>query len=313
MVKKRKRRLLIVCLLAAGCATPVVRYTPISGPDDQGLTKFQFAESVINFTFGKTSAGITNDEIVISSVPVPYGDKKYAIEGTSVWQNWGVATEVSASFRGDSDLIQQIDVSVTDQRQQAIQAVGSIAGFAGGLLSLAPTSSNVTLPKGISVTTFLSNIPIGCDAKEGRDGLISCHDVQLEGTKDFVADLSIGRRPDDALPASVMDRPFYSSSFFYSACRQMTIVLKPTTANGHVAISASVSVADPLYLETLRIPAKGSITVAPSCGANSKAQDPNLPTAIDYVNALATQAKAVKQSFEKTNSSGAGTANKSSP
>lgn len=292
-----------VILLLIGCAAPLVRYTPVSGPDRGGLTKFQFAESIVKFDFGKTQAGIKNDDIIISSVPIPFGEKKYGISGTGLWRNWGVVTTVNASFRGDSDLIQQITVDIKDERQQTVQALGSIAGMIGGLLSNPAERAAVTLPKGISVTSLLEKLPSNCHGRQPgikaeRDGQVFCDDLALDGTADFTADISISKVPEDALPASIMQSMFYSTNFFYSACRQLTITLKPRKGLDRTAVSSAVAVADPLYLETLRLPAKGNITVAPSCGANSVSQDPGLPTAIDYLNALASQAKAVKQSLE---------------
>jgi len=293
--------LIIAFVLCCGaCATPLVKYTPIKGEDREGLTKFQLSESMINFSFGKTAAGIPTEDIVISSVPVPHGDQKYGIASTGYWENWGVVTTVNASFRGDSTLIQQITVAVTDLRQQAIQALGGIVGTVGGLLSQPAIKPVVKLPMGISVTNFLNALPAGCvntdsSTPVNRNRDITCGNLSLVGTTDFTADITITKVPDDAIPATVMDQTFYSSNFFYSACRNLTIILKPSTGENRLPVSATVAVADPMYVETLRLPAKGSITVAPSCGANSVAQDANLPTALDYLNALATQAKAVKQ------------------
>lgn len=290
-------------LFCSACASPLVEYTPIKGNDADGLTKFQLAESMINFSFGKTAAGIPNDDVVISSVPVPYGDQKYGLSGTGFWSNWGVTTAVNASFRGDTTLLQQITVNVTDQRQQAIQALGGIVGTVGGLLSLQATPTKVTLPTGISVTNLLNSLPAGCTSADksrpaSRNDAITCADLTLAGSADFTADISISKVPDDALPASALDHTFRSSNFYYAACRNLTITLKPAAhVMNRLPVSASVSVADPLFVETLRFPEKGSITVAPSCGANSISQDANLPTAIDYLNTLATQARAVKQAL----------------
>jgi hypothetical protein len=297
--------LLALCALLGGCADPLVYYTPIIKEDNEGLIKFQLAESMINFNFAKTTAGILTDDIVISSVPLPYGEQKFGIVGTRIWQNWGVETTVSATFRGDTDLIQQLSVSVADQRLQAFQSLASIAGVIGGLMSLPSGQQAIALPKGISVSAFLSKMPSGCNAPRGRDGPISCSDLQLDGTRDFIADIAVSQRPIDALSATLMSKPFYSSNFYYSACRYMTISLKPRPDLKKQPISASLSIADPAYVESIRIPAKGNIVVSPSCGASSSALDPSVPTAVDYLNALATQAKAIKESLEGSNSSGA--------
>ena len=103
--------LLALCALLGGCADPLVYYTPIIKEDNEGMIKFANLQNpMINFNFAKTTAGILTDDIVISSVPLPYGEQKFGIVGTRIWQNWGVETTVSATFRGDTDLIQQLSV-----------------------------------------------------------------------------------------------------------------------------------------------------------------------------------------------------------
>jgi hypothetical protein len=302
-VEKRPLISAMILSLTASCASPLVKYNPVIGPDESGLTKFQLAESMISFAYGKTSAGLPTKEINITSVPIPYSDKKYGMSGTGFWENAGVVTTINAAFRGDSPLIQQVTVAVTDERQQALQTLGSIAGAAGGLLTTSDELTSLKLPKGISVTKFLASIPSGCTGS--RDEEIKCRDLQLDGTTDFAADVAVSKKPIDALPASILDKPLASPNFFYSACRQMTITLTPKSSSVRDPISATVAVADPMYVETLRFPEKGNITVAPSCGANSVAQDANLPNAIAYLNTLVTQAKAVKQALDSSNSSGA--------
>lgn len=304
-----------LCAIVSGCSSPLVRYTPVTGPDETGLVKFQLAESVISFDHGKTAAGIPNDTIVISSVPVPHGEKVYGIDGTGIWDNWGVVTVANVTFRGDTTLIQQLQVTETDERVAAINALGGIATNLGGLLSLAAKQDRqaAVLPKGIAVAKFIASPPKGCQGgMTGKDGppakdAISCTGLSLEGTTDFTADISLTAVPVDALPATTLDRTFTSSNFYYSACRQMTIVLKPSiaqAAGGVAPVSVTVAVADPRFLQTIRLPGKGSITVAASCGANSAAQDPGTPTAIDYLNAISAQAKAIKQSLSGSGASG---------
>jgi hypothetical protein len=70
MLELRICTLTLFCGVLGGCGSPVVKYTPINAEDNYGLVKFRFAESVIGFNFGKTSAGIQNEDIVISSVPI---------------------------------------------------------------------------------------------------------------------------------------------------------------------------------------------------------------------------------------------------
>src|SRR5207244_905768 len=82
--------------------------------------------------------------------------------GTGFFENWGVVTTINASFRGDTDLIQQVTVAVTDQRQQAIQSLAGTAIALGGLFSMTGTPSALKLPKGIAITNLLTQSVEGC-------------------------------------------------------------------------------------------------------------------------------------------------------
>jgi hypothetical protein len=299
----------IASVLLVSCASPLVKYKPISSQDQEGWAKFRLAESLVKFDYGKLPSGLANEnDIVIASVPIPHGQNRYGIGGTRFWENWGVSTTVNVSYRGDSDLIQQVSILVVDQRQQAIQAAGGTIASLGGLLALGTAAPKTfKLPKGISVSSLLASPPGRCSRSAEtaeRDQTITCVDLELEGTSDFKADVEVGPVPKDAIDASYLSEGRTSANFYYAACRSMTITLKARQA-ARSDVSATVSVADPRYLQALRFPEKGTITVAPSCGANSLYQDAGLPTALDYLNSLAAQAKAIKQAFDKAKSSGA--------
>jgi hypothetical protein len=120
----------------------------------------------------------------------------------------------------------------------------------------------------------------------------------LSDTDDYKLDVTIDPVPVDAISASQLDGSFSSRVFYYSACRPATIKLIPKPGSGN-PVTASVIVADPSWLETVALPAKGKIISGASCGASSTSDSANLPTAFDYINALMSQAKAVNDAFKK--------------
>jgi hypothetical protein len=304
-----KMPLILVALGLTGCASPLVQYVLITESDDHGYAKFELAESVINFKYGKTQSGVPTSEIIITSVPIPSGTKRYGIAGTSFYENWGAETNVNVAFRDDSPLIQEVAIDVTDRGQQALQALGGATAAFASLLSLSPEPTAQKLPTGISIANFLNSIPDGCaNAAIGlttaqaspktvyRDQRIVCTNVKLEGTDDFTADIVLSARPVDAIAVETLDKPIKSHNFLYAACRSFTITLKGAKGNQN-PVSATVAVADPNWLQTIRFPVKGKITSASSCGASATSQSASLPTAFDYLNTLATQAKAVKEAL----------------
>lgn len=312
------RRISIVAfVLVGGCASPEARYDQIKDTDREGLRKFRFAESVIKFDYVKDQFGAPTDQIVIASVPRPHSDTRYGMTGTDFYDNWGVVTTLNATYRGDSDLFQEVGVSVADKRLEALQTLGSAASALIGIVANTPSpAGKATLPDGISIDTFLNNLPKECAtaAEVGaRDGNLDCKSLPLSGTQAFIADIYISKRPVDAIALSSISWPYTTKSFLYSACRMATITLKasskhPSVAEGTIVASSEVAVADPQWIQTLRFPDKGKVMVAGSCGANSTAEDAKLPTAVDYLNGLITQAGAIKKALDAKDTSGAGSA-----
>ena len=300
---------LIVLMALSGCASPQVQYKKVDSADTDGIGKFRFAESIIKFDYVKGEYGTVTDQLSIVAVPRPYWTTKFGIVGSDFWRGWGVVTTLNVTYRGDTDLIQEVGVDVSDKRVQTIQTIGSLAIGAAGFLAASPVAEKLPLPTGISITGFLEKIPEGCHGSDSskaadRDGDIKCDGLTLDGTIDYVGDIVLSARPVDAFELASIDFPYTSKAFLYSACRSLTVVIRKARDKSIVA-SATVAVADPKWIEALAFPAKGKITVQASCGAGSTAQDASLPTAVDYVNALLTQAGAVKTSLTQKATSGA--------
>jgi hypothetical protein len=296
-ITKRKIKLIVVCGVLSslgGCASPLVQYRRITGPDSSGAQKFKFAASVITFSHPSNKDGQPSDAISITSVPIEASGDVYSIAGTGQLQNWGVSTEIDVTHRGDTKLIQSIGVAVTDNRPNDISELGSIAAAAAAL------AAGANLPNGIDLSAeILDAKNPSCTAPDGESGLITCKDVPLQASGvNYSADLVIQPIPTDAISFSSAGFPtFTSANFLYSACRNATVVLK---AGPSVLASAPIVVADPNFLETIRFPSKGKITVGASCGADSTSSDAALPDGLSYVNTLLTTAQKVRTALNKT-------------
>jgi hypothetical protein len=316
-MKNPRFKLSLSLLLAAGagvsgCASTEVIYKTAPPQDKEGSTRFRFAESMLQFGFQKDATAGNVTAINITSVPLPTGSTRYAIEGGS--STFGVKTTVLATHRADSDLLQTLSVTTTDQRVTWIKTAGSIVT---GLIPffVADTGkpdATKKLPTGIAISLFLDSLPQECAGT--RDADVTCQNLPLAGTSDYVADITISKVPADAFAFATIDfnSGYKSKAFLYSACRNITVTLKVASDRSTVAAQSSTVIADPKWLEAVKLPDKGKITVGAACGADADSQDAQNPTALDFASALVGQASAVKTALEKkpastTSASGAGT------
>lgn len=306
----------------AACASPKVEYSVVSGPDRDGKSKFQLPTSMISFTHPKTKAGIEKkDQVNISSVPVPDDATTFAMDSTDWYQNWGVDTKVQVSYRKDTTLIESVGVEVKDRRQEFAQTLVEIVVGGASLMSLASEDSHkndLVLPKSVDIASILKQTQnnYGCTYQaDDSDASAEVTCSYSEGS--FQMDIKIGKRPEDsfAMDATFYEQPadpenkdaarktkkFKSKTFMYSACRTAGVKLvvnDDTKAAKGRAFEASLVVADSRYLQTLRFPDKGKVTVGASCGANAVASDAGLPSALDYINTLIKQAKVVRDGLK---------------
>lgn len=77
-----------------------------------------------------------------------------------------------------------------------------------------------------------------------------------------------------------------SREFPFSPCIQVKLHVRKGKSSD-VTITPALTIADPSWVETYLIPAKGTITVNGVCGANIKPQNYNPPSTLDIVKAIA--------------------------
>ncbi|MBY0240044.1 MAG: hypothetical protein K2X55_12085 [Burkholderiaceae bacterium] len=298
----------------AGCAAPKVKYDEAKA-GDKGV-RFQLAESLIKFDYAVEAIGPVKAEntskLVIMSVPVPLETKTYTISGTGVMDNWGVKTAIKATHRNDTLLLQELGSEIADTRRQLISDVSSalvnaIPLFAAGAIDDSKSAKSKA-PGAITLTELLTSK----ECLAALDGKVVCTDFKFPkgghvadggAPTPYTADVVISARPLNAIQAPT-SFPFESDSVFYSACRTVTIQVK-NTAVPDLQGSASVRVAEPGWVEQLRLPDKGKVIFGASCGADVVAEDAALPTTMDYVNTVLSSAKAIKEAKDKAKKEGA--------
>jgi hypothetical protein len=327
MNRLRQFLILFSVILLTGCASPLVKYATVTDPDKNGATKFQFADSVIRFEYPKEGEGVaaaTNyNKMTITSIPVVHSSMTYSIDGTSWYENWGVETAIATKHRNDTLLLQEVGSTVSDKRIETIDALAKVATSAIALFGAAAplpadTETNkphYQAPDGLSVSTLFKK---GAEQKcteevNGEEEMITCKNLELTGgyardkdgknAKAYKADITISPRPKGAFRANSITYPYKSNSLIYSACRALHI--KVTNDNQPMlAAEASLVVADPIWLETMRFPNKGKVITGASCGADSVSEDYKLPGPVDYINSLMGAGKTIKDALDEKKKAG---------
>lgn len=282
----------LLLLACAACEGPkaTVEYGLNKGPDPEGLIKFKLAKSAIMVDYAKTADGKATDTSKISLVSVPqeHGGTTYTIGETS---NLLAATHLKVTKRENTDLLQSIGTDVEDKRVELIQQVGAFAGAViGGMAFFAAKTepSAPVLPYAIDISTVLNTAQPGEFDSPGTVG----------GKWSYT--LAIGPAPRDAYATTDYVARFgtgvRSNVLFYSACRDATVTFTSGPFTGKVF---PLRISDPNFVQTIGMPAKGSVTFHTACGVNVTGERANVASTLEVLNALMNQAKTLIESTKK--------------
>lgn len=298
-----------ILIALVGCASPKVTYDLLK-ENDKGV-RFQLAESLIKFDYVIEGAGVVKgvnpSKLLIISVPVPIESTTYTIKGSGALENWGVKTAIKASHRNDTLLLQEVGSEITDTRKQLISDIGTtvsavIPFFAAGTAeSKAVEAGSSEPPNSVTLSDLLKSPSCAADDM----GKVSCKDYRFDSggvsdgklTTPYVADIVISARPKNAVKTPT-NFPLASDAVFYSACRTVTLNVKNAN-NKNLQGAASLRIAEAGWVEQIALPDKGKVTFGASCGADVVAEDAALPTAVDFINASLSAAKAIKEAKDK--------------
>ncbi|MGY2274056.1 MULTISPECIES: hypothetical protein [Pseudomonas] len=288
---------MFLALLGALTGCGAISYHTIERPDPEGLTKFELQSSALRLDTAQTdpaaavggkqkaATAIATGDIVLTSVPTASSSHRYAIEATDHW--WWKTTHLGVTKRPDTDLIQQLTVDTEDNRVKLIESAGAIGVTVVGMLFTEGGIKN-SIPDAQALESELA-------ATKGR----ADNKIPLSfagGTiKGFLA---VEKVPNDAIETQTFIDNYFSKGsdvLIYSACRKGTVELMVA---GELK-TWSVVVADPSYVQTIKIPEKGKLSSHAGCGVDSSSDPSSVASGAEVVNKLVAQTKAIIDAKEK--------------
>lgn len=288
-------------LLVAGCtALPTVKYKQIRSPADmQGVSDTYFlqrsqigialTESAEKGKEGKPDT--TTISVTVTSTPAEHVEFKL---GFTPVRNWRSKTGVNLVKHENTDLPKTVGVEVSNEVVKTITEVGTtIVKVIAGVAAVAGAAEGGPKPCIDSRKQPLLVEPSsdGLGDKGGRQ--------IVEGNAGDKAAGCIAIRydplPPDAIPIASMPVSEDVNAFYYAACRRATV----TVTHRGEAYVGSIRISDPRYLQAAQMPPKGSLTMHSQCGVSVTSEKAaNETTASAIVEALSTQAKAIKDAIE---------------
>ncbi len=177
-------------------------------------------------------------------------------------------------------LVESIGTDIKDNRVKFIQDFGSaiITLASVGVLEGKKTS-DCQWPRVIDINPLLNGPKPDKHSLKGS----------LKNGCDFTIDF--GQVPPDAIPRDRYPFTKRQRTFFYSACRDATVIIN--TPDGE-PVASTVRIADPNFLQTVVYPAKGKITMHSSCGVSTQSELVDTASGLEILNALIAQAKSIR-------------------
>lgn len=287
-----------IALLGALTGCGAISYHTIEKSDLEGLTKFELQSSALRLDIAKAdpaaagggkqkaATALASGDLVLTSVPTASSSHRYAIEATDHW--WWKTTHLGVTKRPDTDLIQQLTVDTEDNRVKLIESAGAIGVAAVGML-FTEGSIKDSIPDAQALESKLA-----ATAGQAKDDIpLSFADGAIQGV------LAVEAVPTDAVKTQTFVDNYFSKKsdvLIYSACRKGTVTL---TVAGEPK-TWSVVVADPSYVQTIKIPEKGKLSSHAGCGMDSSSDPSSVASGAEVVNKLVAQTKAIIDARKKT-------------
>ncbi len=283
--------LLVVSLL--GCATePKVKISKITTGDTQGQIKFKLPKTVVNIVKTESAPDATGKNIsrniAVVTSQIEANDNVYAIAPDD---GFGIETRLNFTHTSDSNyLLSTLGVEVEDNRIKTIQEV------AGLVTTIIPFTAGA---EGVKVVSYPIRIDI-TDAylsKETKDGFSYTGAELINGWKYNISFTSLSA---DVIPLSQIDQLLdrQTNVFFTTACRTATIEFNGD-GDDLEGKSFTFLIADPNFIQTVKIPAKGNIKMRSSCGVDITSEKAASDSTAKVLEALLTQGKAVVDAIDK--------------
>ncbi|MGY4661160.1 hypothetical protein ACVWZ9_001954 [Pseudomonas chlororaphis] len=297
--------------LLIGCVSqPAVKYEQSDkGPnypgDFEGLTKFSLSKSVLYAAIDTETKSVH-----LVSTPAEAGANGNASQVSFMIRpsdGLGTKTHLKVTKRDNTDLLESVGTDIEDNRTKVIESVGGVAvSLIGAIAVASPVSLGghckpepAELPLAIDTEAFLDSTKSRAADQIPRNGSIVRDCVQQVDFR-----IKFGSLPSDAIArdtfvSHIQDTP--QETLFYSACRTATVTFITAPLAGQ---QFTTTVADPNFVQTVKLPAKGKIDMHSACGVNTTSEQSGVSTSAEVMNTLISQAKSVREAWKtKTDSS----------
>jgi hypothetical protein len=238
--------------------------------------------------------------IELGATPSEYRAKKIGIKPVTTWRS---KTSINLTKKANTDLMASAGVEVEETLVKNITDYGGALVKVIALAAVAAASADqpCLVPGGPDV-----KVNIG-DRTPDQNEILA--DGNAQPPREKCVKVTLGKLPPDAIKLSEMPVGTDSNFLYYSACRDATI----SVVQSDVSIQRqqkTVRVSDPLYVQMLQFPPKGSITLHSECGASVQTEKSTGDNMSGVIGALAAQGKAIKDAIDAAKKNGKDTAGK---
>lgn len=261
--------------ISVGCS-PIV-YKTIISQDNEGLTKFNLQSSAIVINEVKANE---NTSLTVTSVPTQ-SKKRYAIEANDYF--FWKSTNLNVEKYPNTDIIKSLTIDTEDHRKEFITSATSIAVTIAAF-GLTASNDKEAYPYILDTEDLLTKDKLG-----DRQGFSATSDKSLNSKP---VNIYFGKIPDDAIETNKFPFTKNSKVYAFSACRTAKVSFDDGTTRREV----SINVADPNFIQTIKIPDKGSITMHSGCGVDTKSEKSSVNSDAEVLSHLVEQVKSALDS-----------------
>jgi hypothetical protein len=241
----------------------------------------------------KTSS-VSEGELANQRIVVAPAQAKSTIRYIDPKQGVLHKTNLSITYFDGLKVAKTVGVEVQDETVKLIQALGAVAGAVGTVALVrgpAKKEGPITLP----IVIDLSDPSLFAD-----DHTQACQPLRAPNT-DYCFTYELTPKEGRDMLTSTQFYGLYTEEYTnklpFSRCVDVTLKIRRSGAQaakeaGEIAVFTT-TIADPLHVDWLPMPVKGSITMQSVCGADSKTEKSDSPGAFDMVEAVGKQVDAV--------------------
>jgi hypothetical protein len=270
-------------LLLVGCAAaPTVEYRRITDASQlkgDELDTYAFRRTLVRIESVDDAGGCATKELNFEVQLAEEPAFKIAMRRAD---KPGVRSNLNISKVPNTDLVDEVGSEVADTRVELINTAGGIVAKLASFVDEGKSAACKPLLVTLNMQELMDKHGVGAGAQTGvaaGDGV----------------DVDFGPLPVDAKPVTAFPDGQTQHGFFYAACRTATVRFKHCQRK----IDRVVKVSDARYFQRVGLPEKGKVIMHPQCGASVISdKDTGIRSNAEIVDALVTQAKAIKDAIE---------------